>query len=106
MGRSEWALMVCYQEDLDAVEQLVSKHNETSYLERGENLHIGPIIRFSDNLYVCLGNSGGRDLTSKFLYHNTPACMTILWPFAKPPGWYECEAKISRSNALALLGVP
>ena len=100
-------MLVRNQQDLETVLRLVSNHNKAERDDKGEDLEIGSVIRFKNQLFVCLGNGGGAGKTSRFLDASRPSHMTILWPFAKPEGWNECEAYVwlARSNVPLLRAV-
>ena len=48
------------------------------------------LLRFRNQAFFCLGNGGGRTLTSNFLAQRLPGTL-IYWPFDKPDGWQECR---------------
>ena len=90
MGKSEWGVLVRSQADMRTVVQLVLQHNMLKEEDKGENLRMHSVIRYRGQLFLCLGNGGGADITTAFLNAHKPAHMTVLWPFDKPPGWNEC----------------
>lgn len=112
MGKSEWGVLVRSLEDARAVLDAVSLHNakareqaamtdeELSAVseEVGEDLECYAAIRFRGRVWLCVGNGGGAKLTSAFL-HARLADKTILWPFAKPEGWNECEAYVWQASS-------
>jgi hypothetical protein len=64
MGRSEWGFLIKTKDDLDHVIELVKKHNAPENAENmGETLEMYAIFKHRVNMYLCVGNGGGRDYT-------------------------------------------
>lgn len=96
MGRSEWVFLIKDQNMLNGIIDLVNEHNRRSEQEddMGEELHMGCIIRRTTDggrveYYLCVGNGGGRDYTSKFIKENYKG--VVFYPFAKPSWWMDCQ---------------
>lgn len=62
----------------------------TSLPQVGCDLRVGAVLRFRGHFWVCMQNDGGANSTTAFLRERL-AGATILWPFAKPDGWYDCN---------------
>lgn len=58
--------------------------------QAGEPLCAYAMLRFRGKLWLCIGNGGGRTLTSAFLRQHLPDHV-ILFPFTKPSGWDACQ---------------
>jgi hypothetical protein len=100
MGISEWGIQIKNQADLQHIIDLVKLHNECSNQDIvGEELVLCAILKYNENLYVCLGNGGGRDLTSRFLRKNYSGKSEIYLPFNKPDWWHDTKNCIWRSSS-------
>lgn len=89
MGRSEYGFLIKNDDDYNKVLELMKKHNDASFEVSGEDLEFNSIIRHDDNLYMCLGNGGGRSYTSSFIENHHKG--VVYHPFEKPDWWMECE---------------
>jgi hypothetical protein len=89
MGRSEWGFPIISQQNLDDVRAVMRAHNTAPPAEVGEELTLGGVLRYQNQLYLYLMNQGGRDYTERFIRSHYPG--TVLWPFDKPVWWRECN---------------
>jgi len=101
MGTSEWGIGLADAKQYQVLKELIEEHNKSE--EAGEELDFHCLLRFEGAIYACIGNSGGRELTSDFIqkhgYDNRFA--KIFYPFEKPDGWYECKDSIWKAAHFA-----
>lgn len=90
MGFSEWGILIKSQDDIIHLLEIIKRHNEKedSSQKYGESLTLYSIIEYEKKKYACIGNYGGRDLTSEYLFKNAKF-KKIYYPFEKPEGWFD-----------------
>lgn len=94
MGRSVWTFLVRSKKELEIVKKLREDHDnlvKSGSQDVGEELCTYYAMSWKGHKWINLGNCGGGSLTSKWIENNKPKTMLVLWPFAKPRGWRECQ---------------
>ena len=95
MGRSEWGIRLRSKQDARDAFTALRQHNELGFADaRGEDLEVNAVLRYKGGLWLAVGNGGGRDDSSRFLDAHLPAHIDVLWPFAKPDAWRECDDRV------------
>lgn len=89
MGRSEWAIQLVVPEDILQLICVINEHNNMP-AETGEELTLKSVLLFKRRAFAILVNSGGRDLTNRFLSKKYGTDL-VLWPHEKPEGYYNCQ---------------
>jgi hypothetical protein len=104
MGRSEWAIRVTSNDDIERVLKFIDEQNSSP--DSGEGLVLTCLLRFNDKIWACVVNGGGRDETSNFLNNWFQDSTEIYYPFQKPAGWDECVdyiwSRTSQTSPLVL----
>ena len=85
---SEWGFYIKSKRDVEEIMTLVYNHNNEKLEEVGEPLEVYSIIQYVENkkYYLCIGNEGGRELTTAFIMNHYKGGL-VYYPFTKPPWW-------------------
>jgi hypothetical protein len=91
MGRSEWGISLAHLRFAD-IRFLVKQHNR--FAESEPLVFYAVIVDPAGTRYACIGNEGGRPITSKFisdyfdkLSRENPVKYDVVYPFDKPEWW-------------------